>query len=192
MNLILYLVIWTTALYLFNCLIAKRFIKLNPKILILYVTSVIFAGMYAEVIIDTVYNYFFNQPLWEYRIYPIHFAYTSYFSLAVWGVYGFHIYLLHDTLQRNKSINDKQLIGVLTVESIIFEILANLTFLIIFGNYIFYYLPNDLWHLTSIQALPFYVLGAFIIIQLLRKYNLYPIRFIFINLILTTLLLIFA
>ena len=38
----------------------------------------------------------------------------------------------------------------------------------------YYYLPSDLWHITSLQALPFYLLAGYITVVALKYANRTP------------------
>lgn len=171
---IVYFAVWIIALFIVNCLLARRIKKFNLKRLSVYIVTVALAGVYGEILVGTFYNAVFGHPLWLYRIYPIHHGYTSFFSLALWSMYGFHLYLLHDTLRRRKIIKPWHLALLFAVEAIIFEILINLTFLAAYGQYVFYYFPSDLWHLSSIKVIPVYLFGGFVIIKTANHFKTDP------------------
>jgi hypothetical protein len=122
-------------------------------------------------------------PLWEYKLFPIHNAYTSYYSIFIWSTYGFYLYLLHDNLKSN-NYPVRTLAVIVSIEAIILEFLFNLSHLFIFKDYIFYYLPSDIWHLTSIQAIPFYFLAGFVIIKSIKRFKADPWFFIPMNILL--------
>jgi hypothetical protein len=174
---------WILVLYLFNSAIAREFKKINLPVLLAYVSSVVVLGVFGEVLIGSLYEALFNTPLWQYHLLPIHGAYTSYYSLVIWSMYGFYLYLLHDNIG-SRVRSSKALAAVISVEAILLEILLNLSYLVIFGGYIFYYLPSDLWHITSIQAIPFYFLAGLLIVRLVRHAKTDPYFFAATNLIL--------
>ncbi len=84
---------------------------------------------------------------------------------------GFHIYLLHDTLKRKHVTSTNKLALIFCAEAIALEALVNLTFLAAFGGFIYYYLPSDLWHITSLQTLPFYLAAGYIAVTMLVKFK---------------------
>jgi hypothetical protein len=183
MPLIAFTLAWILAIYLFNAAVARNFKKIELEGALVYISSVTLLGVFGEVLIDSLYAMAFGVPLWEYRLLPIHHAFTSYYSLAIWSMYGFYLYLLHDTLNgRLRSTAAKA--SVIALEAIVLEILLNVSHLIIFGSYIFYYLPSDLWHVTTIQAVPVYFLAGFFIVRMTRSIKVDPRFFIAVNAVL--------
>jgi hypothetical protein len=167
---------WIGIVYLFNCWLAKLWIKLKLKDVLLYVTTMGALGILGEIIFDTSYNFIFGHPLWQYRLMPIHSAYTSSFSLYLWGTVGFYLYLLHGTLRKRGASSPYRLATIFCIEAITLEVLVNVTYLTFFGNYIFYYLPGDLWHITSLQTLPLYLVAGFISVIILEFAKRRPMR----------------
>jgi hypothetical protein len=170
--------IWAIIIYFFNCLLAKKFVVPNPKIALVYISCITVVGVFGEVFIDSVYNFFIGEPLWVYHLLPIHNGYTSYYSLFIWGLYGFHLYLFHENLKGRNIYSEKKMPLIIAVEAITLELLFNISHLWFFGSYIFYYLPNDLWHLTSFVAVPFYFFAGFILIKSLKRFIKDPLFFI--------------
>jgi len=177
MQLTLFCLIWITGLYVFNSLVAREFKKISLKPVFLYISTLAMLGVYGETIFGNVYNYLLGHLLWQYTIFPIHHGYTSRFALVLWGMYGFHLYLMHDSLGKRNIKSAKHLSLIFCVEAIIIEALVNLTYRATFGKYIFYYFPADLWHLTSIEVLPVYVVGGFAINEALKRTKPEPIFF---------------
>ena len=59
-------------------------------------------------------------------------------------------------------------------EAILIEILYNGAFLLLFGEYIFYYLPKNLGplsHLSCLQVLPFYFMVGLVLTRLIHQQN---------------------
>lgn len=181
MSLFLFSLGWVAILYIFNSVIALKFKQINIATLSVYVSSVALIGMCGEIFLGNVYYLIFETPLWEYRILPIHDAYTSLYSVVIWGMYGFHLYLLHDTFDGKRFISERTLILLFSIEAIILEILLNLSSLVVFNEYVFYYFPTDLWHLTSVQAIPLYFLGGIVIAKTLKRFKTDPKFFILMN-----------
>lgn len=57
------------------------------------------------------------------------------------------------------------------IETIIVEVIANLAFLAVTGILLFYYTPSDLFHVTSVQTLPFYYLFALIVLKSIKRFR---------------------
>jgi hypothetical protein len=163
--LILYSLTWIVIIYAVNFWIAGKSIKINPSKALLYISTMAALGVLGEVVFDTVYNFTLGHPLWQYHIFPIHHAYTSVYSIFLWGTVGLYMYLLHGTLKKRHTDSLYILATIFCIEAIVFEALVNLSYLAIFKDFIFYYLPGDLWHITSVQTLPLYLFAGFITIQ---------------------------
>ena len=177
-SLILFSFFWISLLYLFNSLLVGKWKKVEPKKAILYFTTVSMIGIYGEIFLDTTYRLFVGHPLWRYNILPIHKAYTSSFAAIIWGVYGFHLYLLHDTLGAKWSIyKTKHLALIFSIEALIIEALVTISARILLGKYLYYYLPADLWHVSSFQNIPFYFICGVIILKTLKRFKADPIFF---------------
>lgn len=168
---------WIVGLYLFNSLIARQFKKVSLKPMLLYVCCLAMLGVYGETIFGNAYDFFFGHPLWRYTVLPIHHGYTSKFALVLWGAYGFYLYLMHDNVVKRSAKAAKYLPFIFCAEAIAIELAVNATYRLVFGRYLFYYVPGDLWHLTSLQTLPIYLAGGFLINTMLRKSRPDPLFF---------------
>lgn len=174
-SLILFAFMWAIIVYLINSLIVGKWKKIEVKTAILYFFTVALIGLYGEIFLDTVYNHFVGYPLWRYNILPIHNAYTSSFAVIVWGIYGFHLYLLHDTLGSKWSINKtKHLALIFCLEALVAEALLTVSAKLLLGKYMYYYLPADLWHVSSFQNIPFYFICGLIIIKTIKRFKADP------------------
>jgi hypothetical protein len=180
-QLALFALIWIISIYVINCLIAKEFKKINILQAILHVTAMAMNGVIAEVIIGNTYHFVFHRALWQYTVYPVHYGYTSKYAPFLWGLYGFHLYLLHGTVDRAKRVSVHRLALLFCLEAIIIEGIVNLTFKLGFGHFIYYYLPSDLWHFTSFQTLPFYLLGGYVVLETFKNSELNPKFYIFVS-----------
>lgn len=180
-ELLLFALSWLGLVYLINSLIARKWKKIEPATALLYFVSMATMGIVGEVAVNSIYNFLFNSPLWTYDIYAIHHNYTSQYAAILWGVYGFHLYLFHGTYKNwgKKSIH--RLAVVFAFESILVELLVNTSFLIIFGHYLFYYWPDNMLHLSAIQALPFYWLCGYIVFTVFKNFEQNPKFFILLS-----------
>lgn len=176
--LIWFSVAWVISLYLLNVCITRGFPRIDLKMLFMYVGCLGFAGVFGEVLIDSLFKIVVGYPFWEYKVLPVHHGFTSYYSMVIWGMFGFHLYLYHGMLEKTKNkLNSGKLALIFALEAVLLEIAVNITHLAITGQYVFYYLPADLWHLTSLTALPLYFIGGFVILQMIKRFKKDPIFF---------------
>jgi len=177
LRLILFALLWLVLLYLLNCMIARQWKRIEPRQAILYFLAVAMIGVFGELFLDTSYRYFVGFPLWRYNILPIYAGYTSRYAIVVWGLYGFHLYLLHGSLGKWSIYRTRHLALIFSFEALILEALLTLSAKVLLGDYMYYYLPGDLWHITSIQNIPFYFICGVIIVKTLRRFNADPMFF---------------
>lgn len=179
---------WLAAIYLFTSAVTGRFKKIDLGAALLYTTSVAVVGVFGEVLVDSLYQFVFGVPLWQYRVLPIHNAYTSYYSPVIWGMYGFYLYLMHDSLCEYCAQSIRPFAVFIALEAIMLELVLNFSHLATFNQYIFYYLPNGLWHLSAFQVIPFYFIAGLVIAGFARGCKSSPRFFIFTNLVLLSVL----
>ena len=169
--LLLFAVLWVVLIYSANCLIAGKLKHLDVKQALMHIAAMSMIGLLGEIFVGSVYHFLFNEALWNYTVLPIHHAYTSQYAAVLWGIYGLHLYLLHGTLQSKRNINIHRIALIFCGEAILIELLVNLSFKLLFGKYVFYYSPSDLWHFTSIQTLPFYLVAGYVVAVTFRKFE---------------------
>ncbi len=191
MNLFFFTIAWIAIVYLFNAAISRKFHKIEPKLAGLYISTVALIGVFGEIFADSLYASVAGQPLWVYHVFPVHDGYTSMYSVVVWSMYGFYLYLMHDYFTRF-HFSTHTLAIIISIEAIILELLINSSYLYFFDDYFFYYLPGELWHLTTIQAIPFYFLAGIVILKTLKRFKADPKFFIAMNIVLTTTLVFLA
>lgn len=163
-------------IYSLNSAIAGKFKRVNPKQALLYVTTVAMIGIFGEIFLDSAYNFFVGHPLWYYRILPIQGGYTSAFAVVTWGLYGLHLYLLHGSLADRWSISKtRHLALIFSLEALVFEALLTIGARLYLGRYMYYYLPGDLWHVSSFQNIPFYFICGVVILKSLKRFRLDPV-----------------
>lgn len=184
LELLCFSAVWVAVIYAFNCLLAGRLKEIRLDQMLMYVTSVAVVGVFGEVAVGSIYRALFGAPLWEYHVLPIHHAFTSLYSPVIWGMYGFYLYLLHDHLNKTGQRSTKKLASLIAVEGIALEVLFNISALIFFKQYVFYYLPPDLWHVSSLQAIPFYFLAGVVIVKYTRSFKGDPWFFTIANMLL--------
>lgn len=188
--LVLFAVFWAVIIYTLSCLLAGAFKRIVPKTALVYFMIIALIGLFGEILLDSAYNFFVGHPLWYYNILPIYGGYTSSYAIVTWGLYGFHLYLLHDSLATKWSITRTRHLALLfSLEALVLEALLTLSAKFVFGRYLYYYLPSDLWHISSFQNIPFYFICGIIALKTLKRARRDPVFFSLMSAALLTVLL---
>jgi hypothetical protein len=189
-KLILFGLFWLIIIYLLNSAVAREFKRVQLRTVLVYFMTTALIGLFGEIFLDTSYNFFVGHPLWYYNILPIQGGYTSSYAIVTWGLYGFHLYLLHDTLHARWSITKtKHLVFIFALEALVLESLLTIGARVAFGKFLYYYLPGDLWHVTSVQNFPFYFICGLVLFKTLREFRKSPRFFSAISVFLLVVLL---
>ena len=171
---IIFGITFCAAYYLIVSGIKKRWIQIEPLKLFFYISLFCLYGISGEIVVNTIWEYLFSQPLWEYKLFPTESGHISYFFPLIWGALGFYKYI-NDTVWHKFKPDQIILPGIIMgAEAIFLELLYNGLFLFVFGEYIFYYLPSNLGplsHLSCLEVLPFYFLVGFVLNILVRQQN---------------------
>lgn len=133
-------------------------------------------GPFGEILVGTLYFNVFGVPLWQYRILPVHAAYTSMLAPLVWGVGGLVTFFIHECVLKNKYSTLIHAV-LITVELLIVEFIINGLYLLITDGYIFYYFPGDLRHIVSLQTLPIYFMVGIATTISMQRFRKDPIFF---------------
>ena len=157
--------------YLLGSLLTRRWISIDCYQLTLFMAVAFLVAIICEVFLGRLYCMLTGDPLWQYRVWPIHDGYTSALNFIIWPVYGYYMYFLHRVLHhRQINIRPRWLQGLASgVDGPLLEILANGFFLLFYGTFYFYYLPDDLRHYTSVQVVPLYMIMG-VILSLVLEY----------------------
>jgi hypothetical protein len=159
--------------YLLGSLLVRRWIRIEIYPLVLSMAVAFLVAIVCEVYLGKLYYLVFGEPLWQYRVWPIHDGYTSVLNFIIWPVYGYYVYFMHQVLHaRRLVIRPAWLKGVMSgIDGPLLEVLANGFFLLFYGTFYFYYLPDDMRHYTSLQVVPLYMVMG-VILTLLLEYLL--------------------
>ena len=124
-----------------------------------------------EIGLDTLWVRVFGEPLWLYRVWPVHGGYTSGLGLVLWPMYGAFVHSLHHALKARWPLlhGVAPRAALIAVEAMVLEVAANLYGLLSFGCFIFYYTPGDLHHYTSFAVLPPYLAAGFLGVWVLDR-----------------------
>lgn len=151
-------------------------LEIDAYRLILSATAVLFLAVTGESFVNSVYQLGVGTKLWEYRVHPLHDKNVSALAVFLWTAYGVHLYFTRQSMNHLFSRKWNNRLGkslVLCLEApLVFEVCGNLFFLLLLKQYYAYYLPGDLFHLTSIQVIPVYLLCIYfglVILGILEK-----------------------
>lgn len=159
-------------LYLLYCLLAGRWLRIDPYSLLLNMAGAFLVMSIMEASFGFMHAEFFGWRLWEYRIFPNHHGYGTDLGPMTWPWYGFHFYLFNEALHRRRLVLHQR--GALIKGSItgldgpLLEIIGNGLFLLLFGQYVFYYFPGELGHLTSVLVMPYYAAAGIVLVLVMR------------------------
>ena len=158
--------------FLVNRKLASPVFNVDPYLALLYAATVFLMAITAEVIVNTIYLYFIGEKLWVYHVMPLYNQDVSLFAPFLWSAYGIHLYFIEQTYRHRlpklmKRKNASALLHGLDAP-LIFETSGNLIFLLLAGTYYAYYIPGDLFHLTSIRVIPLYMFCIFVGLIVLR------------------------
>ncbi len=157
--------------YLAASLLLRAWVRIDVYQLALAMTVAFLVAIVCEVALGKLYHLVIGEPLWQYRVWPIHEGYTSVLNFIIWPVYGYYWYFVHRVLQEHRvRIRRTWMKGLASgIDGPLLEILANGFFLLFYGTFYFYYLPGDLRHFTSVQVIPLYmVMGVFLALLIER------------------------
>jgi len=173
-KLVLFALLWIVIVYVVNCLISREIKRVDPKQAMLYFSAVAMIGLFGEIFLDSVYNAVVGNPLWRYNILPIHDGYTSSYAIVTWGIYGLHLYLLHGTLKKKSITKTRHLALIISLEALLLEAMLTISAKLLLGEYLYYYYPGDLWHVSSFQNIPFYFIFGVVILHVLKRFQTSP------------------
>ncbi len=165
-------VIFISVSYFVNRRLSGDSFKIDTYLLIIYAATVFCLAIFFEVIINGLYHYFIGEKLWEYHIMPIYGRDVSLLAPLLWSAYGIHLYFIEQTYAKRlpQFMRNRKSHALLHGfdAPLIFEVSGNLIFLLLIGKYYAYYLPDDLFHLTSFRVIPLYMACIFFGLLLLH------------------------
>jgi hypothetical protein len=180
-RLFIFAAVCIAAVYIFSSIVGRDFKKINIHIALLYVSAVAMIGVLGEIFVDTIFARFFHGPLWRYNFLPVHHAYTSEYAPILWGTFGLYLYLMHHKKERWTRQELIRLSIIFALQALIIEAIADLVSKPILGDYIYYYYPGGLWHITAFPNFPFYFLSGYLIIQTIHWFKTSPHYFTYLS-----------
>lgn len=168
---------WVGVMVFLYFLLARN-IRVDGRSLLLHMGTITMLGPVCEVIFNNTAQYLFGEPLWVYHFLPVHNGDTSLYSFFLWAMYGCHLYFVDRAFIRTPALYRTILFAlILSVDAIVLEFLVNVTSIYYLETYIFFYIPGDVQHLTTIAVVPFYFLGGIVAARTLEFFKTRPVLF---------------
>lgn len=143
----------------------------------LLASLVFLAAILCEASINPLYEHLFHDKLWEYRLFPLHDGNVSALAVAIWTSYGVHLYFLDQSLNNRLSGNGYRNLlkaAIIGIEApLLWEVTGNGFFLLLLNEYYAYYLPGEIFHLTSLRVIPVYILCIYLGLLVYERLRLY-------------------
>jgi hypothetical protein len=174
-NALIYTLCFSGLYYLGLCLYVRRVVPIEPKKLAFYITLFCLFGLAGELLVNNAWHLLFGVPLWEYKLFPFHNGDVSYFFIWIWGGLGYYRYLNDTAIHHFKPDEYLKPGLIMGAEAVLLELAYNGFFYLLFGGYIFYYLPADLGpfsHLSCLEVIPFYFAVGFFTSRILARQNM--------------------
>lgn len=163
--------------FLVNRRLCEGTLKRDIPGIALLAALVFLLAIFCEATINPIYEYYFNEKLWHYRFWPLHDGNISALSVLVWTSYGVHLYFLNQTLDSwfsagvTLNLFKAMIIGV--EAPLLWEVLGNGYFLLVLNDYYAYYLPGDVFHLTSLRVIPVYIFCIYLGLLAYERLQIY-------------------
>jgi hypothetical protein len=178
MKLTLFFLYTVAVVYLINFGIANKSTPTNTKEVYMYSGTLAMTGIISEVAINSFCRAVFDTPLWLYHVTPIHHGDTSVFAFFQWSLYGYHLYFVRKKLQSYHFQYEEAIFALaLSVDALLLEIFVNVSSNVFLDTFVFYYLPGDIGHLTTMFVYPIYLLGGVALCEFLRRFEKDPMFF---------------
>lgn len=177
-NLILFFLYLVAVIYFVGFALTNKSMQINTKDAYMYSGTLAMIGVISEVAINSFCRAAFDSPLWLYQVTPIHQGDTSIFAFFQWSLFGYHLYYVRKKIQSYHFTYEAAIFAlVVSVDALLLEIFLNVSSNVFLDTFIFYYLPGDIGHLTSIYVYPFYLLGGTILNETFKRYEKDPMFF---------------
>jgi hypothetical protein len=177
-NLILFFLYLVAVIYFTGLALTNKSMQTSIKDAYLYSGTLAMIGCISEVAINSFCRAVFGSPLWLYHVTPIHQGDTSIFAFFQWSLFGYHLYYVRKKIQSYHFTYEAAIFAlVVSVDALLLEIFLNVSSNMFLDTFIFYYVPGDIGHLTSIYVYPFYLLGGAILNETFKRYEKDPMFF---------------
>ncbi|WGH76362.1 hypothetical protein P8625_04135 [Tenacibaculum tangerinum] len=159
-KILIFIIIQLVPLFVWRNLLNRKGITVDYRLILSYFIFGSWFGMMGELFLFKIIEWIFKEPIWQYRVMPIHDGITSSFGPIMWGISAVYI-CFHKNYQLLKIKNKNPLVLFLSESFflLILELIFNFVAYLIFNNYYFYYFVPDLNHWSSFTNLPFWWMG---------------------------------
>lgn len=177
-KLVLFFLYLVAAVYTAGLAIADRSTKVNIRELFMWCGVLAMIGGISEVAINSFCRAVFDSPLWIYHVTPVHYGDTSIFAFFQWSLYGYHLYFVHKKIRSFELKYEEYIFAfLLSVDALLLEMFVNVSSNFFLDTFVFYYIPGDIGHLTTIFVFPFYLLGGAILTGMFKRFLNDPMFF---------------
>ncbi len=165
----LFMLLFPSVSFLLNRRWCKDGLVIVRNEIMLLAALVFVLAIICEATLNPLYEMLFGQKLWIYKLFPLHDGNVSALAALLWTSYGVHLYFLNQGLGRwlgdtpQRKYLKAMLIGA--EAPLVWEVLGNGWFLLTVGEFYAYYLPGELFHFTSVQVIPLYMLCIYFGLQ---------------------------
>lgn len=166
LKIILFTILQLIPLVLWYFFVKKKGTTPDFRLILSYFLLGSWFGMVGELFLFKAIDWVFHEPIWIYRVLPIHNGITSSYGPIMWGLSSVYIcfhknYKLFPQKKSNPIVSFLLESGFL----LILELLFNFAAYGLFDNYFFYYFVPDLWHWSSFTNMPFWWVGYQVIVK---------------------------
>lgn len=177
-NLIIFFLYLVAVIYFAGFALTNSSTQIKIKEVYMYSGTLALIGCISEVAINSFCRTAFDTSLWTYQVTPVHHGDTSIFAFFQWSLYGYHLYYVQKKLQSFKFKHEEYIFAfVLSVDALLLEIFVNISSNFFLNTFIFYYIPGDMGHMTTVFVFPFYLLGGAILIGIFNRFLKDPMFF---------------
>lgn len=177
-SLITFFLYLVAVIYLAGLALTDSSTKIRAKEVYMYSGTLALIGCISEVAVNSFCRAAFDSSLWIYLVTPVHHGDTSIFAFFQWSLYGYHLYFVQKKIQSLKVKHEEYIFAlVISVEALLLEIFVNISSSFFLNTLIFYYIPGDMGHMTTVFVFPVYILGGAILIETFKRFLQDPVFF---------------
>jgi len=177
-SLITFFLYLVAVIYLAGLALTDSSTKISAKEVYMYSGTLALIGCISEVAVNSFCRAAFDSSLWIYLVTPVHQGDTSIFAFFQWSLYGYHLYFVQKKIQSLKVKHEEYIFAlVISVEALLLEIFVNISSHFFLNTFIFYYIPGDMGHMTTVFVFPVYILGGAILIETFKRFLKDPVFF---------------
>lgn len=160
---------WTGFLFL---LVHRHLAGFKTSHMATFAGAIFLAAPITEVASNQLYKLVTGHSLWIYHFMPIAQGDTSLAAPVIWSFFGVNLYLTWLYFHRLGLHQNHYLkAAVMGIEGPVWEITMNYLFVHLGYGFIAYYLPAELRHYSSVQAVTIYALSGYVAAFMLLRFR---------------------